>query len=49
EDTVVMPQGLLGFAERRRFGLAELPESIGRRFKLLQSLEEPTLCFIVAA
>jgi flagellar assembly factor FliW len=43
---ITFPAGLLGFADCRRYALAELP---GRQvaFKLLQSVDEPELAFLV--
>jgi len=45
---IEMPQGPLGFARFTRFGLADLPNPDLGRFKLLQSLEEPSVTFVVA-
>ena len=42
-----MPRGPHGFTEFREFGLANLPEPAPAHFKLLQSLEESQLSFIV--
>jgi flagellar assembly factor FliW len=47
QNTVVMPQGLVGFADHQLFGLANLPEPAPDDFKLLQSLGELPLSFIV--
>lgn len=47
DNTIVMPQGLVGFAEHQLFGLANLPEPVPEDFKLLQSLGEPPISFIV--
>ena len=47
QNTVVMPQGLVGFADQQLFGLANLPEPAPDDFKLLQSLGELPLSFIV--
>jgi flagellar assembly factor FliW len=47
QNTVVMPQGLIGFADQRLFGLANLPEPAPDDFKLLQSLGDLPLSFIV--
>jgi flagellar assembly factor FliW len=47
ENRVNMPLGLLGFGNYRRFGLAELPQPELAAFRLLQSLENPKLSFIV--
>ncbi len=46
---VHMPRGPHGFTEFREFGLANLPPPAPEHFKLLQSLEEPQLSFIVTA
>ncbi len=43
---ITLPGGLLGFADCQRFALAELPDSQGP-FKLLQSVDEPELAFLV--
>ena len=47
QNTVIMPQGLVGFADHQLFGLGNLPEPAPEDFKLLQSLEELPLSFIV--
>ncbi len=47
QNTVVMPQGLIGFADHQLFGLANLPEPAPDDFKLLQSLGDVPLSFIV--
>ena len=47
ENTVHLPNGLLGFAHARRLGLANLPDPRLEHYKLLQSLEQAELCFIV--
>ncbi len=46
-QTVVMPHGLVGFAEQQLFGLANLPAPVPEDFKLLQSLGEPPISFVV--
>jgi flagellar assembly factor FliW len=43
---ITFPAGLLGFADCRRFALADLPDR-QVAFKLLQSIEEPQLAFLV--
>ena len=43
---ITLPAGLLGFADCQRFALADLPEPQGP-FKLLQSVDEPELAFLV--
>lgn len=47
ENTIYFPHGLIGFAEHRVFGLANLPNPVPEDFKLLQSLGEPPVSFIV--
>lgn len=47
-DMVHVTQGLVGFPEYQRFALAALPETgKDNQFRLLQSLDEPDLSFIV--
>jgi flagellar assembly factor FliW len=46
-ETVTMPHGLIGFAEQQLFGLGNLPAPMPEDFKLLQSLGEPPISFIV--
>ena len=46
-QTVVMPHGLIGFADHQVFGLANLPAPVPEAFKLLQSLGEPPISFVV--
>lgn len=46
-QTLDMPQGLFGFADKRGFGLANLPTDPDSQFKVLQSLDDGTLSFIV--
>lgn len=46
-NTFTMPHGMLGFADRRAFGLANLPAERYGHFMLLQSLEEAALSFLV--
>jgi flagellar assembly factor FliW len=46
-ETVMMPHGLVGFAEQQLFGLGNLPAPLPEDFKLLQSLGEPPISFIV--
>lgn len=43
-----MPQGPLGFARHTRFALADLPNPDLARFKLLQSMDDPAVTFVVA-
>lgn len=47
-DAIRMPRGLLGYAEFREYGLSDLPNPGVSQFKLLQSLVEPALSFVVA-
>ncbi len=46
-QTVVMPHGLIGFAEPQVFGIGNLPAPVPEDFKLLQSLGEPPISFVV--
>jgi flagellar assembly factor FliW len=46
-NTLFMPCGPLGFASQRHFGLANLPDPKLAAFKLLQSLENPEVSFIL--
>ena len=48
-NSVHFPNGLLGFADCCKFGVANLPDPKLEQFKLLQSLEKADLCFIVTA
>jgi flagellar assembly factor FliW len=43
---ITFPAGLLGFADCRRYALADLPDR-QVAFKLLQSVDEPELAFLV--
>jgi flagellar assembly factor FliW len=45
---IAMPQGPLGFARHTQFALAELPNPDLSRFKLLQSMDDPSVTFVVA-
>lgn len=47
-DAIRMPRGLLGYTEFREYGLSDLPNPGVSQFKLLQSLVEPALSFVVA-
>ena len=47
DNTIVLPQGLVGFPDHQMFGLANLPDPVPEAFKLLQSLSEPPISFIV--
>jgi flagellar assembly factor FliW len=46
-NSIFMPVGPLGFGACHHFGLAELPKPASDRFKLLQSLDNHDLGFIV--
>lgn len=48
ENMIIMPRGLLGYGEFRKFGLTALPGDGVEQFMLLQSLEDQTLSFVVA-
>jgi flagellar assembly factor FliW len=47
-STLSLPRGLMGFAHLRDYALATLPEERFGQFKLLQSLQEADVSFIVA-
>ncbi|HET8727531.1 MAG TPA: flagellar assembly protein FliW [Alphaproteobacteria bacterium] len=47
DRTITMPKGLIGLAGLQTFALLNLPEGKGDHFKLLQSLDEPSLGFYV--
>ncbi len=47
QQTVVMPHGLIGFADQQLFGIGNLPAAVPEDFKLLQSLGEPPISFVV--
>ncbi len=44
---VVLPAGLLGFPQWQRFALIDTEDPRYAQFRLLQSVDEPELCFIV--
>lgn len=46
-NRISMPCGLHGFTGYSEFGLANLPEPAPETFKLLQSMDDPGLSFIV--
>jgi len=48
ESRVTFPQGLLGFSDFHAFGLAALPDGKHPQFRVLQSLEDASLAFLVA-
>jgi len=47
EDVIEMPQGPLGFTQHRRFALLTVPNPKLTQFRLMQSLEDADLSFIV--
>ncbi len=47
DDAFEMPQGPLGFAKHRRFALLQIPNPKLAQFRLMQSLEDAELSFIV--
>ena len=47
-NAIYMPRGLLGYADFRDFGLADMPDARLGQFRLLQSFTEPSLSFVVA-
>ena len=47
EDVIEMPQGPLGFTQHRRFALLTVPNPKLSQFRLMQSLEDADLSFIV--
>ncbi|MEQ8165788.1 MAG: hypothetical protein RIC93_06910, partial [Alphaproteobacteria bacterium] len=48
QNSLTMPQGLIGYSDFREFGLLALPDSGLGAMMLLQSLSEASLSFIVA-
>ncbi len=48
DDAIYLPRGLFGYADYHDFGVANLPDPKLEQFKLMQSLTEPSLSFIVA-
>ncbi|WP_119168017.1 flagellar assembly protein FliW [Algihabitans albus] len=46
-NSLLMPSGPLGFATHRHFGLANLPDPNLAAFKLLQSLDDIDVSFVV--
>lgn len=46
-NSVTLPQGLIGFSEFRRFGLAPIPDPRMAQFRLLQCLDQTDLSFLV--
>ena len=47
ENTVYMPSGMPGFGDFHRFGLGNLPDPGLEQFKILQSLDDSQLSFIL--
>ncbi len=47
DQTLMISNGLLGFPNQRLFGLGNLPPPVPADFKLLQSLDETPISFIV--
>lgn len=47
ENTITMPNGLVGFADQQSFGIGNLPPPVPDDFKLLQSLGDLPLSLIV--
>ena len=45
---IEMPQGPLGFARLTSFGIADLPNRDLAHFKLLQSMDDPSVTFVTA-
>jgi flagellar assembly factor FliW len=48
ESRLAFPQGLLGFSDFHAFGVATLPDGKHPQFRVLQSLEDASLAFLVA-
>ena len=48
QKAIHMPRGMMGYTDHHEFGLVNMPDPKLDQFKLLQSLEDPTLSFIVA-
>jgi flagellar assembly factor FliW len=47
DETLTLPQGLLGFSEYHEFGLTSLQDARLAQFKLLQCLDEKDLSFLL--
>ncbi len=47
DSTIRMPRGLMGFSTLREFALASLPEERFAGFRVLQSVEDASVSFIV--
>lgn len=46
-QAIHMPRGMMGFADKKDFGLAQIPDPRMESFLFLQSLLEPDLSFIL--
>ncbi len=46
-NTVLLPHGIIGFPDFHEFGLAEIPDPRMGQFRLLQSLEQTDLAFLL--
>lgn len=47
EHKLEMPQGPFGFADHTRFGIADVPNTPASQFRILQSLEDANVGFVV--
>lgn len=47
EHAIYMPRGMMGFSDKKNFGLAQIPDPRMANFLLLQSLVDPELSFIL--
>ncbi len=47
EQAIYMPRGIMGFSDKKSFGLALLPDPRMGNFMLLQSLTDPNLSFLL--
>ena len=47
EHAIYMPRGMMGFSDKKNFGLAQIPDPRMENFLFLQSLMEPELSFIL--
>lgn len=47
EHAIYMPRGMMGFTDKKNFGLAQIPDSRMDNFLILQSLTDPELSFIL--
>lgn len=46
--TITMPQGPIGFSELSRFAILDAPDNAQSSLKLFQSMDEPSVTFIVS-